>query len=828
MSEDRKKQYLILFDGLNTLGLKDPKGAVKKAKEIAKEAKICGDYGYDFLFASEALAYAGNLEKAKQVANKAVCILTEVSFVLSNYGAINLSLRQYDEANEYLEKALSIDPECIHALVHKGVLLANQDRHNEAIEYYDKVSSIDSEYIHALSSKGSSFVHLGKYDEALKCYDKVLSIDSEILSAINNKGATLAILNRNDEALECYDKVLSIDPENKHALFSKGSSLTDLGQHAEALEYYDKVLSIDAEYPDVLTNKGISLTGLGQHDKAIEYYDKALLINSKDIHALSNKGVSLAKLGRDKEAFKYYDIALSIYPEDRHSLTNKGVSLAKLGRDKEALECYDKVLSIDPEYFHALRNKGASLAAIGQYEDAIKLYKNSQKIKPWDEIDLNWIVEIYLKLKKLEDAEAAAIKWIETLTEKRKTTKVAEFLLRQIEIKLGKIELPSPQEQELNEFIEKVIKEFRKDTFHDQLTEIERKEKEINKFIEESDKSKKILTSPQKGFLSILRKWNSYTPIMSLNAEDSKGGGYFFYFGGKGIIIDPGFDFLRNFFREGFKLADVDYIFITHAHLDHMADLEALFSLLHERNERIDEENEKRDKSDQLEHKKIDLFLNLGTMKKLSGWINLMETYFNRIHVLEAGQKLNLNSLTVLPTRAKHHEIVDNIYSLGFVFESEGIKIGFTGDTGWDLKESIAEPFKGCDLLIAHLGGILRKELDEKTLEKRLYKNHLGLLGMSLLLKEVRPELCIVSEFGEELDYQREEISEILTKVLGVKCIPADIGTEIGFSDDPLEKLLIRCAICGKFRPKDECIYETYQSQVLYYCGDCRESDKKF
>ena len=52
----------------------------------------------------------------------------------------------------------------------------------------------------------------------------------------------------------------------------------------------------------------------------------------------------------------------------------------------------------------------------------------------------------------------------------------------------------------------------------------------------------------------------------------------------KGIVIDPGFDFIQNFREAGFFLNDIDYILITHAHNDHSADLEALTSLLHDYN----------------------------------------------------------------------------------------------------------------------------------------------------------------------------------------------------------------------------------------------------
>lgn len=50
-----------------------------------------------------------------------------------------------------------------------------------------------------------------------------------------------------------------------------------------------------------------------------------------------------------------------------------------------------------------------------------------------------------------------------------------------------------------------------------------------------------------------------------------------------GIAIDPGTDFVETMFRTGFSMADVQMIVVTHDHVDHMAALEPLLSLLYER-----------------------------------------------------------------------------------------------------------------------------------------------------------------------------------------------------------------------------------------------------
>jgi len=121
-------------------------------------------------------------------------------------------------------------------------------------------------------------------------------------------------------------------------------------------------------------------------------------------------------------------------------------------------------------------------------------------------------------------------------------------------------------------------------------------------------------------FLSVLRKWNSYTPIIPSEKGDNKGGGYFLYHKGKGIVIDPGFNFIENFYQEGFKVADIDAILITHAHA---IEDSVKHEMKGENDIKIKQEVENRLKE---QGKKIDLFLNVGTFMKYSGWLDLKDS----------------------------------------------------------------------------------------------------------------------------------------------------------------------------------------------------------
>lgn len=89
------------------------------------------------------------------------------------------------------------------------------------------------------------------------------------------------------------------------------------------------------------------------------------------------------------------------------------------------------------------------------------------------------------------------------------------------------------------------------------------------------------------------------------------------------------------------------------------------------------------------------------------------------------------------------------------------------------------------------------KYVEAKNKDERnqcFYTHHLGLLGMAKLLDSTKPDLTIISEFGEELRKFRKAIVEGIGDVLELKCLPGDIGLHIRLKD-----LAIYCFIDKKF-----------------------------
>lgn len=260
-----------------------------------------------------------------------------------------------------------------------------------------------------------------------------------------------------------------------------------------------------------------------------------------------------------------------------------------------------------------------------------------------------------------------------------------------------------------------------------------------------------------------LQRWNSSSPAQGR----SVGGGYLLYKTNEkgvvdlGIAIDPGFDFLRNLFHEGFSLYDIDIILLSHAHMDHIRDFESIVNLLYT----LEKRTKKR--------KKVHVLLSLGVYERLKHIIEdptfryfiepyiidvcreIERDYFDRnneeenltnyelnfvnerlkntsygsirwrakIHIDEEDKKAAI--VVITPTRAYHPDPSDYSDSFGFKIkieldETNKVTLGYTGDTKWvyshvydpllDRKREnmgISQQYKDCDTLVVHIGSLI-------------------------------------------------------------------------------------------------------------------------
>jgi len=258
--------------------------------------------------------------------------------------------------------------------------------------------------------------------------------------------------------------------------------------------------------------------------------------------------------------------------------------------------------------------------------------------------------------------------------------------------------------------------------------------------------SKRTLATGPGGVLWILQQWNSFTPLLTAVGSDARGGGYFLEWRGRGIVIDPGIDFRRNFLEAGRVILDIDAIILTHNHLDHVGDVIPLLTLIHEYNDLHPDDPHA-----------VSMVLSPSTFSMFSD-MAAHSKWISAFLPLRIGEKASLPDIqaSVDAFPAVHSELGGRNAAVGLRLllhradNAADCLLVMPGDGGWT--ESLHEHCIGADLLVLHLGGLYPADVGPEHFEK----NHLGTKGVFALLWQLAergrlPRLTLISELGEEL-----------------------------------------------------------------------------
>ena len=729
-----------------------------------------------------------------------------------------------------------------HALLNGVIAWCEKDYEN-ALANCNAALLDDANLVFAYWYKAIALVKLERFEDALTVYDEILTrlgsatdsvLQEMVAKALINKGAALSRLDRVEDALAAFEEVLTcfgsatdsvLQEMVAKALINKGAALSRLDRVEDALAAFEEVLTCFGSATDSVLQEMVA-------------------------KALINKGAALSRLDRVEDALAAFEEVLTCFGSATDSvmqegvaraLVNKGRALWKQNRIEDALAAFEEVLTrfgtatdsvmLQVQVTNALIHKTLILDKNGDFSTAIISIETAiSRLREFSNTILKstltsaWSIKGYI-LAKHGDEQQSRIAFNEAKAINTDNQILKRFWARALEYFDDAVEHDKQEarrkaievdgQAKIEMYLSLVMETFG-EVAENYFDEMDKQKTRTHDFLSEDSR-----LNPDNSLLFVLREWNSYTPAVPDESEEDRGGGYFIWHQGQGIVIDPGYDFVENFYRAGGRICNIHHIVITHAHNDHTADFERLLNLLYEYNRQ--REDEKKTKH----LKQVRLYLSIGTERKFAGLYSLRDAnYISEVTILNRGcraypQRIQLFEgckLTVL--RAYHDDVItrDDSVGLGFNFTClEGVqrRLLFTGDTGLypkmkEGKRSDVRPgleifneyppdFGGPsvegkeslqpDLVVAHIGSIHDYEIKRKDLsalaegtegmatrlEYRLsdwqkddsfYPNHLGLNGTLFLLDQLKPLAAIISEFGEELKTIKGELVERLALAL--------------------------------------------------------------
>jgi hypothetical protein len=236
----------------------------------------------------------------------------------------------------------------------------------------------------------------------------------------------------------------------------------------------------------------------------------------------------------------------------------------------------------------------------------------------------------------------------------------------------------------------------------------------------------------------------------------------FLWAGGRGIVVDPGKNFVARFAAAGYRLVDIDAIVVTRVAWDHNADLEPLVEVISRYN-----------KAGVGPVKRVETFVNAGVYKRNYSWLSAAKDAVSKLTVLYPGHayRIGTAALDVKPAdvpEAREDDV------LGFILTAGDGSIGYVADAGCRDVDVLAAQYRGARgrPLVAYVGGAYA---DENV--KKWYGDYLGVEALSRLLSDVRPQVALLGKVADVPDPVK--LGAAITKATNVRCVPLDVGFRV-------------------------------------------------
>lgn len=372
----------------------------------------------------------------------------------------------------------------------------------------------------------------------------------------------------------------------------------------------------------------------------------------------------------------------------------------------------------------------------------------------------------------------------------------------------------------------------------------------ISHYVEQSQMRKEL----DRDFLYVLNGWN-YQREKDLSVYGGQAkissfllpeyrrktcGGIYLRWNGKGIVINPGMNFLENFHYHGLYVKDIDCVIVTRDNTDAYSDVKGIYDLNYQHNTVSSSLHVINYYLNQKAYNNIATLLK-PRFKQERNTIHCLELYLDSpdVEVLNLYEGVSLRYFYISPSnqdnqpseREETGDLDQEHSCLGIRLEldssarlekeskKESFSLGFASGVSWSPR--LASSLKGCNIIIA---GFEKTGVDDYS--KLKYNGDcLGYYGTYSLVKEAQPRLLLCCEFsGREGDIRVEVVKKLREELRKESkqetvILPGDTGLYLD-----LERLSIQCSISKAFvDPQKIRVVKSSEAfgDLKYLCPSC-------
>ncbi len=177
----------------------------------------------------------------------------------------------------------------------------------------------------------------------------------------------------------------------------------------DARKFLEKAIALDPEFAiahQVLSDAAYALLDFNGRDEALKnafrYSAKA---SEKESLWIAATYAHTIEHDEDKR-FGLLQELVRKYPEEKYAHFELGRYREDRGDLPEAVAALDKAIALDPEFGFAINQLAYNRAKLGQYDEALRLFERYAALSPGDANPLDSMGELYVRMGRLELAEA--------------------------------------------------------------------------------------------------------------------------------------------------------------------------------------------------------------------------------------------------------------------------------------------------------------------------------------------------------------------------------------------------------------------------------------
>jgi serine/threonine protein kinase/tetratricopeptide (TPR) repeat protein len=198
----------------------------------------------------------------------------------------------------------------------------------------------------------------------------------------------------------------SLDAYN---LFLRGREDYEKFYFADAMKFLERAIALDPEFALAhlfLSQAANSLNDLKRRDQALrDAYRCSVKASEKERLYIASRYAQTIEHDADKRLRILRELVQK-YPDEKYALFDLGRVYQDRRDYGEAAAAYGKAIALDPEFGFAVNQLAYVHSFMGDFDEALRLFERYAAINPGDANPLDSMGELYLRMGKLDLAEA--------------------------------------------------------------------------------------------------------------------------------------------------------------------------------------------------------------------------------------------------------------------------------------------------------------------------------------------------------------------------------------------------------------------------------------